>query len=1052
MARTQTKGTDVGDGSVCRVDLNVSTSGQAVITRILEVTLSGIRITSSTGADTGTGDVKLGVDLAYLSTQYAAVNHGDHGMAAHKLTSTDHPRDTRSQIAGSYQVAGSYAALDHGDHGLAIHAALTTTAHGLGASAFHPDNYFALYNHGDHGLATHAALTATAHGLGASAFHPDNYYAPTVSPTFSGTVAGISASMVGLGNVSNNAQWHATNHPTTLSGYGITDTPWTVYSPSNHQHDFSQILDNVGNSVAANTISRSIIKCNLITNTGYVSRAGIGLKRLTDGWGSVLLSVGINDAGTSFTDFEFNAAGNIISPSGTFWNAGNFNPSNYLLLTGGTIGSSRPVNIADGVVTQQGAAGGWALEYAFKGSAGTNRGGFGMYGGGDVMYNFYIGTYAAQLLTIDINGSANFPYAAAIQNHPIWHTGNFSPSNYLPLTGGTLTGSLSANGITLTGTLNSTTTNSNFISGDLNIGFSSYQGYKLAVYGTGYFAGAVTAVGTLTIGSSFRLNGFHGANHALMLPAAANGAGTGEIGLFTWISEPGLSWTGAGIARNISNTGSTFPRVNTSIAGQMVHFQENGNIDFVLETVGGVRTIPLLLTSTGNVGQFSGAIAVAGAISATSVRINDVVDGGVPVGENGGKFSMLAYGSYGLIGGVKGSGNAWLQVQRVDGGTSLYDLELQPNGGNVVVSGNLRMNIIDGAINASNYKAIQFSEFGSVNALISQPRDGAGMLRIDLNNSSVFGIFTGGTRRFYMDASGNTVFTGSTNVTGNATINGSIAANTFSFNCLTTSGGVTLWGGSQQGGLTWDTNYAKVYSTGSNALYIGSGSGTVTVQSSLTIEGNTRVGNVIQLGSNATIATYGQRGIWWHSDTSNDYGIYKPEGDWPKPLHIAFATGIKLAAGDPYYGGTKFYTSSAMNVELMSVGNGDLHVRIANNLIVTGTVTAGGGGYNSSRHLKNINEDWKVSAVESIGQFKIRDFNYKTTPTSNRTLGFIIDEIPECVADYVLFGENKDAINLYSLHALSFQAHQETFTEVELLKQRVAVLEETLKIYQNGMD
>jgi len=37
----------------------------------------------------------------------------------------------------------------------------------------------------------------------------------------------LSSADVGLSNVTNNAQWYSSNHPTTLSGYGITDTPWT---------------------------------------------------------------------------------------------------------------------------------------------------------------------------------------------------------------------------------------------------------------------------------------------------------------------------------------------------------------------------------------------------------------------------------------------------------------------------------------------------------------------------------------------------------------------------------------------------------------------------------------------------------------------------------------------------------------------------------------------------------------------------------------------------------------------------------------------------------
>jgi hypothetical protein len=38
---------------------------------------------------------------------------------------------------------------------------------------------------------------------------------------------------------------------------------------------------------------------------------------------------------------------------------------------------------------------------------------------------------------------------------------------------------------------------------------------------------------------------------------------------------------------------------------------------------------------------------------------------------------------YGLIGGVLGNGDGWLQVQRVDGNAAVYNLSLQPNGGNI---------------------------------------------------------------------------------------------------------------------------------------------------------------------------------------------------------------------------------------------------------------------------------------------------------------------------------------------------------------------------------
>lgn len=56
MARTQITGQQVGDGTVQRADLDVTTSGSAVIRRII----AGTNITfTSTGPDTGTGDVTI---------------------------------------------------------------------------------------------------------------------------------------------------------------------------------------------------------------------------------------------------------------------------------------------------------------------------------------------------------------------------------------------------------------------------------------------------------------------------------------------------------------------------------------------------------------------------------------------------------------------------------------------------------------------------------------------------------------------------------------------------------------------------------------------------------------------------------------------------------------------------------------------------------------------------------------------------------------------------------------------------------------------------------
>ncbi len=57
MSRTEVTSGQIKDGEVKRSDLNIATSGSAVITRLLAG--SGISIDSSTGADSGTGDVTI---------------------------------------------------------------------------------------------------------------------------------------------------------------------------------------------------------------------------------------------------------------------------------------------------------------------------------------------------------------------------------------------------------------------------------------------------------------------------------------------------------------------------------------------------------------------------------------------------------------------------------------------------------------------------------------------------------------------------------------------------------------------------------------------------------------------------------------------------------------------------------------------------------------------------------------------------------------------------------------------------------------------------------
>lgn len=70
MALPTIKGYQLEDQTITSDDLNISTSGKSVIVKISEQANSGIKLYSSTGADPGTGEVKLMVDTDYLDGIY----------------------------------------------------------------------------------------------------------------------------------------------------------------------------------------------------------------------------------------------------------------------------------------------------------------------------------------------------------------------------------------------------------------------------------------------------------------------------------------------------------------------------------------------------------------------------------------------------------------------------------------------------------------------------------------------------------------------------------------------------------------------------------------------------------------------------------------------------------------------------------------------------------------------------------------------------------------------------------------------------------------------
>lgn len=77
MPATVIRGGQIGDGTIQRVDLDVSTVGQSVVRKIIQGT--GITL-SSTGADSGTGDVTVSGAAGPVGPQ------GPTGQAAYTLS------------------------------------------------------------------------------------------------------------------------------------------------------------------------------------------------------------------------------------------------------------------------------------------------------------------------------------------------------------------------------------------------------------------------------------------------------------------------------------------------------------------------------------------------------------------------------------------------------------------------------------------------------------------------------------------------------------------------------------------------------------------------------------------------------------------------------------------------------------------------------------------------------------------------------------------------------------------------------------------------------
>ena len=146
-------------------------------------------------------------------------------------------------------------------------------------------------------------------------------------------------------------------------------------------------------------------------------------------------------------------------------------------------------------------------------------------------------------------------------------------------------------------------------------------------------SGAITASGNQNYSYTFG----HGNWSRVILPAANNGAGSGDAGLYQWISEPGVTWTGAGIARNRNNT-STFARLNNALTGQMLRFGEGTDFYFTSQTTGNVNYAPLTLSA--NDATVAGSLTINSANGATAI-VNGGTSGSGNIGASGATFNTI---------------------------------------------------------------------------------------------------------------------------------------------------------------------------------------------------------------------------------------------------------------------------------------------------------------------------------------------------------------------------------------------------------------------------
>jgi hypothetical protein len=329
-----------------------------------------------------------------------------------------------------------------------------------------------------------------------------------------------------------------------------------------------------------------------------------------------------------------------------------------------------------------------------------------------------IGKTTTPVTTLDINGgilaSGNIATSsgqmAASGGDSIQWTSAYSYSQigHLPLTGGTLTGGL------------------NVASGNVGIGTTS-PAYRLHIKSgvanvTSTFESEdATAYINVKDSNSGTYGALFGAiGNDIIL---ANGSGATERMRITSTGNVGIGTSSPSAKMQVKGAqNTTVFAINDGSAGEAdrnLFFRSYSNgVHWDINSQGAAGSFGVLsfstnssermrIDSSGNVG-----IGTTSPDNKLTIQTGSGGDDILPVlGANGGKFSLLNNnGLYGLLQGVLGTGNSFIQSQRVDGTAAAYGLLLNPNGGNVGIgttSPSARMHIYDSTGTAATLLKLQ---------------------------------------------------------------------------------------------------------------------------------------------------------------------------------------------------------------------------------------------------------------------------------------------------------------------------------------------------------